>query len=113
VQQGATAYDVSAVSSGAPAQERSQVAAVPSGRLLLRMPPDLHAELTRTAESEGKSLNAFITGRLAQSIGWGDAAHDGEPSRSRLLPMLLLANAVVVGVAAMAAVALLIFAWLG
>ena len=77
------------------------------------MPPDLHAELTRTAESEGKSLNAFITGRLAQSIGWGETAPDGQPARSRLLPTLLVANAVVVGIAAIVAVALLVFAWVG
>ena len=33
----------------------------PSGRLLLRMPAALHAELARTAEREGVSLNQFIT----------------------------------------------------
>jgi len=62
VQRDATAYDVSTVSA---APERPPASAAPSGRLLLRMPPDLHAELTRSAEREGKSLNAFITGRLA------------------------------------------------
>lgn len=35
------------------------------------MPPDLHAELTRAAEREGTSLNALITRRLTESVGWG------------------------------------------
>jgi antitoxin HicB len=41
-----------------------------SGRLLLRMPRTLHAELTRVAEREGVSLNQFITDSLASVIGW-------------------------------------------
>ena len=39
-----------------------------SGRLLLRMPPALHAELARAAERDGVSLNAFITRALAGSL---------------------------------------------
>ena len=109
VQRRTTPYDVSAVSA---APERSPSSAVPSGRLLLRMPPDLHAELTRAAEREGKSLNAFITGRLAGSIGWGDAGADAPADRSRLLPALLVANGVVVGLAAIVSVAILLIAWL-
>jgi len=112
VQRDATAYDVSTVSA---APERPPASAAPSGRLLLRMPPDLHAELTRSAEREGKSLNAFITGRLAGSIGWGDAGDGGETGngdRSRLLPALLVANGVVVGLAAIVSIAILLIAWL-
>jgi len=41
-----------------------------SGRLLLRMPRTLHAELTRVAEREGVSLNQFITDALASAVGW-------------------------------------------
>jgi antitoxin HicB len=41
-----------------------------SGRLLLRMPRTLHAELTRLAEREGVSLNQFITDALASAVGW-------------------------------------------
>ncbi|HEV2711942.1 MAG TPA: type II toxin-antitoxin system HicB family antitoxin [Gaiellaceae bacterium] len=41
-----------------------------SGRLLLRMPRTLHAELTRVAEREGVSLNQFITDVLAAAVGW-------------------------------------------
>jgi hypothetical protein len=110
VQRDPAAYDVSAVSA---APERPPAPPVPSGRLLLRMQPDLHAELTRAAEREGKSLNAFITGRLADSIGWGDAGDgDTRADRSRLLPALLVANGVVVGLAAIVSVAILLIAWL-
>jgi antitoxin HicB len=41
-----------------------------SGRLLLRMPQTLHAELTRVAERESVSLNQFITDILAGALGW-------------------------------------------
>jgi antitoxin HicB len=41
-----------------------------SGRLLLRMPRTLHAELTRVAEREGISLNQFITDVLASAVAW-------------------------------------------
>jgi antitoxin HicB len=48
-----------------------------SGRLLLRMPRTLHADLTRASEREGVSLNQFITDVLAGAVVWrsgGDAA---------------------------------------
>ena len=97
----------------------------PSGRLLLRMPRTLHAELARAAEREGTSLNGFITGALASTIGW--RGEDGEPSaftsrhptepperrQVRLLLAALVANAVVVGVASVAALGVLLLAWLG
>jgi antitoxin HicB len=41
-----------------------------SGRLLLRMPQTLHAELSRVAEREGASLNQFITDVLAAAVAW-------------------------------------------
>ena len=41
-----------------------------SGRLLLRMPQTLHAELSRVAERESVSLNQFITDVLAGALGW-------------------------------------------
>jgi len=81
------------------------------------MPPELHAELTRAAEREGKSLNAFITGRLTRSVGWADgddadAREEVGRDRSRLLPALLVANGVVVGLAAVLSVVILLIAWL-
>lgn len=93
---------------------------LPSGRLLLRMPPSLHAALTQAAEEDGASLNAYITTRLAASVGWVP----GEPERGRTheptqpvgrgsLQWLLVANVAAVGVAAIGAIAILLVAWLG
>jgi RNA polymerase sigma-B factor len=96
----------------------------PSGRLLLRMPRSLHAELARAAEQEGTSLNQFITGALASTIGWrnedgeriapADAGRAGaRPQQTRVIAAALIANVVVVGLAAIAAIAILLLAWLG
>ena len=54
-----------------------------SGRLLVRMPQSLHAELARVAEHEGVSLNTLITGALASSVAWRDGAVDGLDASSR------------------------------
>jgi antitoxin HicB len=111
-----------------------------SGRLLLRMPRTLHAELTRACEREGVSLNQFITDVLAGAVVWRSNPAHGGPSAgssgpiqtpgaesltaelsaappprrdsSRLVPIALAANFVVVGVAGIVAVAVLIAAWL-
>ena len=92
----------------------------PSGWLLLRMPAALHAELARTAEREGVSLNQFITRALAGRIGWGTDADDQSApavapadSRARLIAVALVVNAVVIGLAALAAIAVLVLAWRG
>ena len=92
----------------------------PSGRLLLRMPAALHAELAQTAEREGVSLNQFITRALAGRIGWGTDADDQSApavapadSRARLIAVALVVNAVVIGLAALAAIAVLVLAWRG
>jgi antitoxin HicB len=106
-----------------------------SGRLLLRMPQTLHAELSRTAEREKVSLNQFITDVLAGAMGWrspgrkavatravpgidGDPvearATDVAPAESRLRPRLVnavfVANGVIVALAAVVAVIVLIVA---
>src|SRR5262245_177254 len=52
-----------------------------SGRLLLRMPRTLHADLTRASEREGVSLNQFITDVLASAVAWR-AAGGGAPAAS-------------------------------
>jgi hypothetical protein len=92
----------------------------PSGRLLLRMPAALHAELARTAEREGVSLNQFITRALAGKIGWGTDADDDSAAaaapadgRGRLIAIAPVVNAVVIGLAAVAAIAVLVLAWRG
>jgi hypothetical protein len=95
--------------------------AAPSGRLLLRMPAALHAELARTAEREGVSLNQFITRALAGKIGWGTDADDdsdatgapAEGGRTNLIAVALVVNAVVIGLTAVAAIAVLVLAWRG
>ena len=93
----------------------------PSGRLLLRMPAALHAELAQWAEREGISLNQFITRALSSRIGWG-SEEDGattvptaapEDGRTKLVAVALVVNAVVIGLAAIAASAVLVLAWQG
>jgi RNA polymerase sigma-B factor len=92
-----------------------------SGRLLVRMPQSLHAELARVAEHEGVSLNTLITGALASSVGWRDGSVEGlavidaqddrrAPQRPRWTSIALAANLVVVVLAAVVAIALLIVA---
>jgi hypothetical protein len=87
----------------------------PSGRLLLRMPRTLHADLAQAAEREGTSLNQFITAALATKIGSGpDEPHaESSQNQSRVIAAALVANAVVIGLAAVVAIAVLIVALLG
>jgi hypothetical protein len=82
------------------------------------MPSELHGELARAAERNGTSLNQFITRALARTVGWGDDgpagpdADDAKSGRDATM-VVLVANAVAVGAAAVAAIAILLFAWLG
>lgn len=95
----------------------------PSGRLLLRMPRTLHAELARRAEQEGTSLNQFITSALASTIGGGTSgsaeSEDAGPAARReagpspIVVRALIANAVVIGLAGAAAIAVLLVALFG
>jgi hypothetical protein len=99
-----------------------------SGRLLLRMPEALHAELARLSESEGVSLNSFIN-RVLESAAAGDRSPDAEApdpappapakptaptgpdaGRSPLLRRLLVANLLVVAAVGVLAVVLLVTA---
>jgi RNA polymerase sigma-B factor len=95
-----------------------------SGRLLLRMPQSLHAELARAAEREEVSLNQFITSSLASTIRWrrGDEPQgrseapsdeateaDVEPAR-RGFRFVVVAYLVVLAVMAIVALALLVIA---
>jgi antitoxin HicB len=94
-----------------------------SGRLLLRLPQDLHSELAHRAEIEEVSLNGYITSLLAGTVGWGQggepvgAASDRStagssaavpPARPRFLSVAILANIIVVLAAGIAAVVLLV-----
>jgi RNA polymerase sigma-B factor len=81
-----------------------------SGRLMLRMPQSLHAELAQAAERDDVSLNQYITNTLAASLRW----HAEEAPRStppRWLPAAIVTNVVVVIIAGVIAIALLIVAW--
>jgi RNA polymerase sigma-B factor len=86
-----------------------------SGRLMLRMPQSLHAELAEAAERDEVSLNQFITNTLAASVGWHvegaqtTRAHE-QPEPPRWLPAALVTNIVVVVIAGLVALALLIVA---
>ena len=105
-----------------------------SGRLLVRMPRTLHAELARLADRERVSLNALIVGILGGATAWRQPGASGRapevaatrpaeaphaqapapdtppPSRAGLVDLALRVNVIVVAVAAAVAVALLIAA---
>ena len=82
-----------------------------SGRLLVRMPATLHAELARTADAEGTSLNQLITGALAAAVGWrGDAAAP-QPAPRRSTRLLLAASLIALTLATTIAVTLFVLAW--
>ena len=95
-----------------------------SGRILVRMPPPIHHDLAAAAEREGVSLNRFITGTLSAAIGRQDGVEGAPRSPStadgtglrvrevpRWLPAAIVANIVVVVVAALVALVLLAIAW--
>jgi antitoxin HicB len=89
-------------------------AAAHSGKLLVRMPRSLHAELVRASDREGTSLNAYIVAALSASVAWrrpGERDESPTPATGRGLSLALKANLVVLAVAAAVAIALLITAW--
>ena len=88
-----------------------------SGRVLLRLPQSLHGAVAAAAAREGVPLNTFIAGTLAGAVGWREAEGDETPRRTRARRTrsgtLLVVNAVVVALAALAGLALLLVAVLG
>jgi RNA polymerase sigma-B factor len=104
---------------GAPAP--SKKAGGHSGRLLLRMPRPLHDDLAEAAEREGVSLNRFITDTLTAAIDRRETGGPGTAERSgdrtfearevpRWLPAAIVANIVVVVIAALVGLVLLVLA---
>jgi RNA polymerase sigma-B factor len=86
-----------------------------SGRLMLRMPQSLHAELADAAEREDVSLNQYITNTLAASLGWRTEGNDppetAPPSDPpEWLPAALVTNIIVIVIAGLVALALLVIA---
>lgn len=96
----------------AAARSKEREARHSSGRLLLRMPQSLHADLADAAEREDVSLNQFITNALAAAVGWGRDGSELEAQATppRWLPAALVTNIVVVIIAAVVALALLVVA---
>jgi HicB family len=81
-----------------------------SGRLLLRMPEALHAELARASERAGVSLNAYINDALAGTVG---KRRDAPPRpaaapRSRFTERLLVVNLIVLAAVGILAIVLLV-----
>jgi len=128
-----------ALAQGRPVPE-PRAAATHSGRLLVRMPPTLHAELARLSDRERVSLNALIVAILSGAVAWRQPAGraDGAPlvpnggvgrepaapvgqvaaeepaaERSGLLSVAVWTNLVVVAVAGITAIGLLIVALTG
>jgi hypothetical protein len=82
-----------------------------SGRLLLRMPKTLHAELAARSDKDGVSLNQYIVSTLARAVSGEEPIAADEPRRSdRSLRTALVVNAVVVALAAVAAIVVLVVA---
>jgi hypothetical protein len=87
-----------------------------SGRILVRMPSELHQQLAQAAEREDISLNRYVNDALSSSVdGAGDEAKDVPSPNGRAAPapalrVALATNLAIVIVAAVVAVVLLILA---
>lgn len=105
-----------AVAEVEPAEPNSKARAGHSGRLMLRMPQSLHAELAEAAEREEVSLNQYITNTLSAGVGWHTES-SGEPGAElervappRWLPAAIVTNIVIVVIAGVIALILLVVA---
>jgi RNA polymerase sigma-B factor len=95
-----------------------RTAASYSGRLMLRMPRSLHAELSGAAEREGVSLNQFIASSLERGlppspVATGEVSEDDSGNRRTvpaLLRLAIIINLIVVLVAVVVAVVILVIA---
>ncbi len=102
---------------------RSKAATGYSGRILVRMPSELHEQLAQAAERDEISLNRFVTQALTTSVDPAettsvhpdgsdsvDPAEGPASSTARKLKLAVATNLVVVVLAAVAAVVLLVLA---
>jgi RNA polymerase sigma-B factor len=109
--------DTAAHASGEPARRSSKSRAPNgySGRILVRMPSELHAQLAQAAERDDVSLNRYVNDALSSSVD-GSAPHaaageaDGPASRARAVRVAVATNLAVVVLAGVAAVVLLVLA---
>ena len=105
-----------AVAEVEPAEPNAKARTGHSGRLMLRMPQSLHAELAEAAEREEVSLNQYITNTLSAGVGWHtDSSGDAGPESERgappkWLPAAIVTNIVVVVIAGVIALVLLVVA---
>ena len=97
-----------------------------SGRILVRMPSELHEQLVQAAERDDVSLNRYVTQALSSSLAPGDESPPGaesasgdapapgdEPApapRTRGLRVAVATNLAIIVVAGLAAVILLVLA---
>lgn len=85
-----------------------------SGRILVRMPSELHEQLAQAAERAEVSLNRYVTQALSSTVAPEEAAEtDGvapPPRQERTLRLALATNFAIVVVAAVVAVVLLVLA---
>jgi RNA polymerase sigma-B factor len=92
---------------------RSKAATGYSGRILVRMPSELHEQLAHAAEREDVSLNRYVTDALSTRVApESDTKADdaAPPLQGRTLRLALVTNFAIVVVAAVAALALLVLA---
>jgi hypothetical protein len=83
-----------------------------SGRLLLRMPKSLHAQLAARSDRDGVSLNHWIVAALARALVSEDPGADARwRTVPRELRVVLIVNAIVIAVAVAIAIALIAIAW--
>jgi hypothetical protein len=84
-----------------------------SGRLLLRMPRALHAELAARSDRDGASLNQWIVSALSRALsedGGADTVSGPRPL-PRELRVALIVNAVVIAVGVVVAIVLIVLGW--
>jgi len=107
---GETPADETAVAASASSRRRPPRSRSPtgySGRILVRMPSELHEQLALAAEREELSLNRYVTQALSSTIDPGQRSLRRSSRTSRLA---IAANLAIVIVAAIAAAVLLVLA---
>jgi RNA polymerase sigma-B factor len=98
-----------------PGKTKPRPTATHSGRLLIRMPQSLHADLAQAAEHEDVSLNQFITNALSSAVSWRRSERIAAEAAPGAAPQpaarkALVANVVLLAVIAVFALVLLVVA---